>query len=76
MTFDEFTASIQSSLGLEQNSDWLPESRLQSDLGMDSLAMLELLVLLDEAGHEIPEDMVTSYSTLGDVYRVLEGGAS
>jgi acyl carrier protein len=45
-----------------------PDDRL-TDLGLDSIAMLELFVLLEEAAvHDLPIDLVDSLETLGDVW--------
>jgi acyl carrier protein len=45
-----------------------PDDRL-THLGLDSIAMLELFVLLeDSAVHELPIDLVDSLQTLGDVW--------
>jgi acyl carrier protein len=45
-----------------------PDDRL-ADLGLDSIAMLELFVLLEgTAVHEVPIDLVDSLETLGDVW--------
>jgi acyl carrier protein len=45
-----------------------PEDRLV-DLGLDSIAMFELFVLLEDAAvHDLPVELIDSLETLGDVW--------
>lgn len=45
-----------------------PESRLDTDLGLDSLMRLDLLLLLEaRLGHTIPDAMLANLQTVGDV---------
>lgn len=46
----------------------VPAADLQADLGLDSLDALELLVMLeDQMGISIPEEIVRQWSTVQDV---------
>lgn len=46
-----------------------PEHRLVDDLGVDSIAMFEIFVLLEDvAAHELPVELVDSLETLGDAW--------
>ena len=53
-----------------------PESRLEEDLGLDSLAMLDLLLALEEAcGVSIPDEVAERITTVGEaVDAVVERG--
>ena len=44
-----------------------PESRLEEDLGLDSLALLDLLLALEEAcGVTIPDEVAERITTVGE----------
>lgn len=43
-------------------------ARLAEDLDFDSLAIYELIVLMEELGADVPEALIPSLVTLGDVY--------
>jgi acyl carrier protein len=49
-----------------------PEALLELDLGWDSLTFLELLVLADDLGLSLPETLLGSLRTLGDVHHYLD----
>ena len=50
-----------------------PESRLDTDLGLDSLMRLDLLLLLEaRLGHTIPDAMLANLQTVGDVVELTE----
>jgi acyl carrier protein len=46
-----------------------PDARLIEDLGLDSLYLLELLVLVEELGVHLPDYVAVAMETVGDVYR-------
>ena len=49
------------------------ESRLDTDLGLDSLTRLDLLMLLESRlGHTIPEAMVANLQTVNDVVKLTQ----
>ncbi len=50
-----------------------PESRLDTDLGLDSLMRLDLLLLLEaRLGHTIPDAMLANLQTVGDVVELTQ----
>ena len=50
-----------------------PESRLKEDLGADSLDMLQLLMTLEEEkGVTIPDDVLPTLRTVGEIVAYLE----
>lgn len=49
------------------------ESKIIEDLGADSLDIVELVMALeDEAGTEIPTEVIETFVTVGDVVKYLE----
>ena len=51
-----------------------PESRLEEDLGLDSLAMLDLLLALEEAcGVSIPDEVAERITTVGEAVDAVAG---
>lgn len=65
--FDEFVRLLSAEF------EWPPQeltesSRLMEDCGMDSMAMYELLLLLEENGIEVDEESLFGWLTLGDVF--------
>jgi acyl carrier protein len=63
----QFVSLLEERLGAE-----LPgataDSRLREDLALDSLAMIEVLVVLDDLGVRLPDDLIPALTTLGDLY--------
>jgi acyl carrier protein len=45
------------------------ETSLLADLGLDSLRILEILLVVEELGVELADDDVPEWETLGDVYQ-------
>jgi acyl carrier protein len=61
-----FTGYFELELGPQ---DLAPSTRLVEDLGFDSIAMFELILLLEDlAGFEIPEQVASDLKDLGDVH--------
>jgi acyl carrier protein len=50
-----------------------PETYFITDLGLDSLRMVEVLLRLEELGVEISPDMAWRIHTVGDAYRCYQG---
>lgn len=48
------------------------DSRLIEDLGLDSMAMLELAAILDEAGVDMPDALFENLETIGDVLHYFD----
>ncbi len=44
------------------------DSLLASDLALDSLAMIEIFVLLENEGVVLPDDLIPELRTLGDLH--------
>jgi acyl carrier protein len=50
-----------------------PQTRLEQDLGMDSLSLVELQMALEEEfGVELPDGDVSALRTIGDVAAAVE----
>jgi acyl carrier protein len=45
------------------------ETALLADLGLDSLRILEILLVVEELGVELADDEVPGWETVGDVYQ-------
>jgi acyl carrier protein len=68
MAFDEFLGLLSGHLSIALEGA-APEHRLVDDLGLDSIALFELVVLLeDTAGHDLPLELVDSVETLADAW--------
>jgi acyl carrier protein len=67
LTHEELWCRVQDALALPRG-DVGPDAPLDGDLGFDSLSMAELVVLLDELGAPVPDGLVASIATVGDVY--------
>ena len=67
VSFATFTSYIGREIGIE-----LPESSrdllIGVDLELDSVRMLELVVVIEELGVELPADTFITAKTLGEVY--------
>ncbi len=62
-------------LGVEQ-ADLVPEASLLDDLGADSLAVVELVMALEEEfGIEVPDDDVENIRTIQDIVQYVESKA-
>jgi RimJ/RimL family protein N-acetyltransferase/acyl carrier protein len=68
--FDAFVADLGEQLGRQfHRAD--PTTRLTEDLGFDSVDRLELLGLFDRAGIDVPDELVATLATLGDLHHFL-----
>ena len=76
MTRDELAARLAEVLGTVAGIDpagIAPETSLAEDLGIDSLAMVEVVVAAeDRFGVLIPDDDWARFRTVGDALRFLE----
>ena len=53
------------------------QARLDDDLGMDSVMWVEVMLFLEEAAeHPIPDELMSSIRTVGDVHHYYEVYAS
>ena len=68
--FDAFTAELGELLGRSFTGVG-PTTRLTEDLGFDSVDRLELLGLFDREGIDVPDELVATLATLGDLHHFL-----
>jgi acyl carrier protein len=54
---------------LQWGGDIGPDTYLVEDLGLDSLMILEILLLVEDLGVELADEEVPGWKTFGDVYR-------
>lgn len=70
--FDKVVEIMSDLLSLDANTV-TSESKIIEDLGADSLDIVELVMALeDEAGTEIPTEVIETFVTVGDVVKYLE----
>jgi acyl carrier protein len=68
LDFNSFALHLRH--GLQINSGrFSPDARLVEDLRLDSFDLTELLVVVEELGVRVPEDVAVGFETVGDVYR-------
>lgn len=68
---DKITGIIAEQLDVE-TSEVSPEKSFTDDLGADSLAIVELVLALEEEfGIKIPDDKVDSIKTVGDAVEYI-----
>ena len=72
---DDILSKIQGIIAEQldvKESDVTPEKSFTDDLGADSLAIVELVLALEEAfGIKIPDDKVDEIKTVGDAVRYI-----
>jgi RimJ/RimL family protein N-acetyltransferase/acyl carrier protein len=68
--FDAFVADLGDQLG-RRFPGAEPTTRLTEDLGFDSVDRLELLGLFDREGIDVPDELVATLATLGDLHHFL-----
>ncbi len=70
--FEKIRKIIASELMIEEDSI-TPESSIKDDLGADSLALVDLVMSLeDEFSLEIPDEALESVKTVGDIVKFVE----
>ena len=70
--FETIRKIIASELMIEEDSI-TPESSIKDDLGADSLALVDLVMSLeDEFSLEIPDEALESVKTVGDIVKFVE----
>ncbi len=62
-----FVAAIAAHLDLDL-AGAEPDAELAAELGLDSLAMIEILVLLENEGVVLPDDLIPELRTIGDLH--------
>lgn len=72
MTFEKVKTLIANQLGIKEDKIKL-ESKIQQDLGADSLDIVELLMLLEEEfGVEVGEEEAVNIKTVEDVVKIID----
>ena len=67
MTFDKLKAIIVEQFDVDE-SLVTPEADMQEDLGVDSLDVVDLIVIIsEEFDIEIPDEVVDNIKTVGDI---------
>ena len=70
--FEELVSILSEQLLIDASAV-KPESRLKEDLGADSLDMLQLLMTLEEEkGIVIPDEVLPTLKTVGEIVAYLE----
>ncbi len=69
--FDHLRDLLTIELGADLSAA-TPDSLLEEDLGWDSLTFLEVLALSERLGISLPEDLIGSLRTLGDVHASID----
>lgn len=71
ITFDEFKHLLAEELQVEE-SKIVPAASFVTDLLVDSITLVGLMLRLDEMGITIPMDAAWDVQTVGDAYRVYK----
>ena len=72
MTFDKLKAIIVEQFDVDE-SLVTPEADMQEDLGVDSLDVLDLIVIIsEEFDIEIPDEVVDNIKTVGDIVAYID----
>jgi acyl carrier protein len=73
MPFDEFRSLLAEELMLPVEKV-TPEAQLVEDLQVDSLAMVSMMLTLEESGINIPMERAWEMQTVEDAYRAYTEG--
>lgn len=68
LSFEAFQAVLAELLNVDV-ARLRPEAYFITDLGVDSLRMVEILLRLEELGLELSPDLAWQIQTVGDAYR-------
>lgn len=71
ITFDEFKGMLADVLQVDEVKV-VPEASFVSDLMVDSIKLVELMLGLEENGINIPMEAAWDVQTVGDAYRVYQ----
>jgi acyl carrier protein len=75
ITFEEFKHLLADVLQVEETKV-VPEASFVSDLLVDSIKLVELMLGLEENGIKIPMEAAWDVQTVGDAYRVYTESAA
>jgi acyl carrier protein len=67
LSFDDFWEGVAGAARIDADAVEA-STRLREDLDLDSLQMLELVLIMDELGAELIEAMIPAVLTVGDLY--------
>ena len=67
LTFDNFAAYLADGLELDIIT-LVKDARLIEDLALDSFDLIELIVLVEELGVHLPDHVVITIDTIGDLF--------
>lgn len=71
--FDQVRQLVIETMSVPEDEPITPETSFESDLGADSLAMVELVMALEEEfGIDIPDEDAESIKTVGEAVRHIE----
>ena len=68
LTFEEFRKIVARELEVDEERI-VPEASFFSDLCVDSIRMVDMMLRLEELGISIPLDVAWQIETVGDAYR-------
>ena len=72
MTFDKLKAIIVEQFDVDE-ALVTPEADMQEDLGIDSLDVVDLIVIIsEEFDIEIPDEVVDNIKTVGDIVAYID----
>jgi len=71
--FDEFRHLLAEGLQVEE-SKVIPEASFVTDLQVDSITLVELMLRLEEMGISIPLEAAWDVQTVGDAYQAYKQG--
>jgi len=71
--FDEFRQLLAEGLQVEE-SKVIPEASFVTDLQVDSITLVELMLRLEEMGISIPLEAAWDVQTVGDAYHAYKQG--
>ena len=72
MIFDKIKAMLSEQLGISADSITM-ESNIISDLGADSLDIVEMIMALEETYNiQVPDDMASELKTVGAIVNYIE----
>ena len=75
ITFEEFQHMLADVLQMDENQ-LTPEASFVTDLMVDSIKLVELMLGLEENGINIPMEAAWDVQTVGDAYRVYQDNAA
>ena len=71
LSFEAFQAMLADLLNVDV-AQVTPEAYFITDLGLDSIRMLEILLCLEEMGVELSLELAWRIQTVGDAYRYYQ----